>query len=758
MRLKTVFILFFLSGIAGLIYEIAWGRLLVLIFGATTNSLVAVISAFLGGLALGSLLVGRFVDRLDQRSLIKTYALLEAGVGLTAALSLILIPTIRLFYANFSTGSEVTLTLLLVKFGLAILIILLPTTLMGATLPILVKFISSSKHLPSKIVSLLYAVNTFGGMIGTALSAFVFIELFGIQNTILIAVIINLSIALWANLIAPKDTTVDLKTKNDPQNSLVFSPFISLVMGAFFVSGLISIAYQILWTRVLTPSLGTVIYAFASILIIYLFGIALGSLAYERLTKFLKSKILFFALCEASIGFFALLAVLLFHKFSLPGVWELLIRVLPSTILMGLTFPAVIGLLEDQRATGKVVGVSYFSNTIGTILGGFLASFVLIPILGTSQSIVFLAIFNFLIALLFILIDKKLLTFPKFIYLSITVLLILISSFITIFRSDRIFPLKEDFRIQDAKLRGETFGFKEDEVASVFAINDLKNKEQHLIIDGVETTHRVAETRLMAHIPITIHQNPKDMLVIAFGMGTTYRSGLKQGLNVDAVELVPSVPTYMNLFHADAAKYKNNIHGRIIINDGRNYAFLTDKRYDIVVIDPPPPFNTAGSTVLHSKEFYQDLAKKLKPNGLVSQWIYYNRSREDEISMAIKSFVEVFPYVVAIQTVNNVGGMYLEGSFSPIHKDRLKDIYKSEVVIRDMQEVLTEKFDPTQHFQIEAFADRNSLLKVVKNYPAITDNNPRSEYYLLRHIFTTSPILVNADAKKFISKFKQANN
>lgn len=758
MRLKTVFILFFLSGIAGLIYEIAWGRLLVLIFGATTNSLVAVISAFLGGLALGSLLAGRYVDRLDNRSLIKIYALLEAGVGITAGLSLILIPAIRSFYANFSNGAEVTLLLLLIKFGLAILIILLPTTQMGATLPILVKFISSSKHLPSKVVSLLYAVNTFGGMIGTALAAFIFIEVFGIQNTILIAVVINLSIALWANLIAPLNSTADLKTKTDQTNLLKLSPLLSLVMGAFFLSGLISIAYQILWTRVLTPSLGTVIYAFASILIIYLFGIALGSLIYERLTKFLKSKLLFFALCEAGIGLFALISVLIFHKFSLPGGWELLIRVLPPTILMGLTFPAVIGLLEDQKATGKIVGVSYFSNTIGTILGGFLASFILIPILGTSQSIIFLAIFNLLIALIFIFIDKNLSTLPRYLYLLATVLLIIISSYITLFRPNRVYPLKTDFSIQDAKLRGETFGFKEDEVASVFAINDLKNKEQHLIIDGIETTHRVAETRLMAHIPITIHESPKDMLVIAFGMGTTYRSGLKQGLSVDAVELVPSVPTYMDLFHADASNYKNHPRGKIIINDGRNYAFLTDKRYDIVVIDPPPPFNTAGSTVLHSKEFYQDLAKKLKPKGIVSQWIYYNRSREDGISMAIKSFVEVFPYIVAIQTVDNVGGMYLEGSFSPINKDRLKNIYKKDAVIKDMQEVLTEKFNPNQHYPVEAFADRDSLLKVVGGYPAITDNNPRSEYYLLRHAFAKSPILVDVEAKSFINKFKQANN
>lgn len=753
-QLKIIFILFFFSGMAGLIYEISWGRLLVLIFGSTTNSIVAVVSAFLGGLALGSLIAGKFADNLRQKSLIQVYSYLEAGVGILGLATLMLIPEIRNIYSFLSDGSEVGINLLIIKFILAAIIILLPTSLMGATLPILVKLAQYSSGIREKIVSLLYAVNTFGGVLGVALAAFVLIELIGLQYSIVFAALINFGIALIAKLLLSRDQKSKLEIKKEKTSFFkLLTPFTSLVLISFFFSGLISVALQILWTRVLTPGLGTVIYAFASILIIFLFGIAFGSLTYQKISSFFKSKLVFFALLEGGIGLSVLLSVLFMHKFELPGFWELILRVLPPTLLMGLTFPAVIALIEEKSSTGKIVGLSYFSNTLGTILGGFLASLILIPKLGSSQSIVFLSIFNFILAALFFGLEKNNFKF-KLLGVVTFALLILFTTYLVTQKADRLYPLKTDYLIADAKLRELNFGFKEDEIASVFAVDDTKNKEVHLIIDGVETTHRVAETRLMAHIPITLHPSPKSMLVIAFGMGTTFRSALKQGLQVDAIELVPSVPSFMYLFHSDASQILANPKGKIIINDGRNYAFLTHKKYDLVVIDPPPPFNTAGSTVLHSREFYLSLAKNLNQGGIVSQWIYYNRSREDEISMAIKSFVEVFPYVLAVQNKDSVGGMYLEGSFSPMDPKRLETILTQQIVKNDLQEIYGDLADYSGWIKIEVIGDKQSLEKVVAGYPPITDNNPRSEYYLIRQNFSNSPLLVTDKAHNFINKIK----
>ena len=181
---KIIYVLFFLSGTAGLIYEIVWSRLLILVFGSTTNSIVAVISAFLGGLAIGSLIFGKIADNISSQKLIKTYAFLELAIGLTAALTLILIPGVKTVYANFSDGSSQSLGLIFVKFFFSISVLIVPTILMGATLPILVNFIKSQNKKVDQSVSILYAVNTFGAVLGVLLSAFILIELLGLANTL----------------------------------------------------------------------------------------------------------------------------------------------------------------------------------------------------------------------------------------------------------------------------------------------------------------------------------------------------------------------------------------------------------------------------------------------------------------------------------------------------------------------------------------------------------------------------------------------
>src|SRR3989344_5745931 len=193
MKLKLIYVLFVCSGLAGLIYEMVWGRLLVLIFGSTTQSMVAVVSAYMLGLGGGSLAAGRVADRLTGKQLLKLYAALEAGVGITGIATLILIPAIKLIYSLVSNGSQVTGGLLVVKFVLAEMVLVLPTLLMGATLPVLARWTSEQKIVLANGVSRLYAVNTLGAVVGVLLSAFVMMEILGLTNTILVAGVINLS-------------------------------------------------------------------------------------------------------------------------------------------------------------------------------------------------------------------------------------------------------------------------------------------------------------------------------------------------------------------------------------------------------------------------------------------------------------------------------------------------------------------------------------------------------------------------------------
>lgn len=753
---KIVYFLFFFSGATGLIYEIVWSRLFVLIFGSTTGSIVAVISAFLGGLALGGLIFGRLADTTNPKKLIRLYAFLELAVGCSAVATLLLIPLIRVVYSNFSNGVDVGPGLLLTKFFLSILILIVPATFMGGTLPVLSRFLKSTQGNLDQKVSLLYGFNTIGAVVGVLLCAFVLIEVLGLSGTLISAALLNFLIAIVALQFKPdlKKTKIGVLSASRP---LKISRRMIGINGAFFLSGLVAIAYEIIWTRILTPTVGTFIYAFAIVLAIYLFGIGLGSLFYKYYSKAIRSRMLAFSLTQLAIGFFALGSVLLTSNLVVVNKYLMVILVLlPATVFMGLTFPVIISLFRQDNNAGETVGISYFFNTVGCIVGGFLASFYFIPKFGSSQAIVFLTLINFVLAVAFLLYAKKIAFRKTLIVFCIGV--IVFTSWVFLFRRHSLFENTTQWRINWAKQTGLNYMFAEDETASVFGYQNPKNNDQNLFIDGVPTTGRVIETKLMAHIPLLLHDNPKDMLIIAFGMGSTFRSSLVHGVNTDVVELVPSVPKMFELFHADAKAVLANKKGRIIINDGRNYIFLTNKKYDVVTIDPPPPFNAAGTTVLYSKNFYKDIAKKLNEGGIVNQWMWFG-SREDDIKMAIKSFVEVYPYVVAFKPLQGSGGIFLEGSFSPINVDPVKfSGQKASFVAGDLAE-LNSEFSLSDVPSL-LIADRAILERLTSDVSPITDQRPNTEYFILRHYFYKSPDLTKVGGlfiKSLEDSFKRAS-
>ena len=511
----------------------------------------------------------------------------------------------------------------------------------------------------------------------------------------------------------------------------------------YALSGLTAMAYEVLWTRILTPTIGTFVYAFASVLAVYLLGIGGGSLVYPAIARLIPNKKLLLGLCQLMLGIGALGSVYLAsNQVVLPKVALVIGMLVPATLAMGLTFPAAVALVAHKNKAGWIVGLTYFGNTLGSVGGGFLASFLLIPVWGSSQSIILLAIINLGLAAILM---------PKVGLRLMTLGLVGVSVWLVGWKGQSLYPSETQWRINWAREKNFDFVFAEDEVASAFGYKDPTQDDQNLFIDGVPTTNKVGETKLMAHLPVLLHPDPKRVLVIAFGMGTTFRSSLSYGLETDVVELVPSVPPLMRLFYADAGQVLNNPQGKVIINDGRNYVFLTKKRYDIVTIDPPPPFNAAGTTVLYSREFYQDIAEKLNPGGIVSQWMWFG-SRQDDITMATKSFLDVFPYVEVFQSPGGVGGMYLEGSFSPmvIDKAQVKPQLNNQMAETDLGETYTDlKLMDLKQLVV---ADRQKLIDWVGRAPAVTDEYPRTEYFLLRHAFTQAPNLAGAKVEELFGR------
>lgn len=709
--------------------------MLYLIFGVSTPSVVAVTSAFMAGLALGSYLSGKISPK--QKNILKFYALLEFTIGLAGLLLPIIFQLITSFYTSIYQLTGSSQIIFLLKFLLTFLAIIIPTTAMGATLPAFVEFLERNfRSSLSFETGILYAINTLGAFAGVLLTGFVLIEIFGLLYTSWIAIVINFSLGfiIWKfsqkKLISLKEMELP-KPDSPPQVPLGIPLKLALII--FALSGAVSLAYEIAWTRLLTPITGTFIYAFSFILALILLGIALGSFLSKYLFHVIKNPFLSFALIEFIIGVGAVLSVLattsLFH---LSTIFTELLVILPSTLAMGMSFPAILRLAPPQIQGSTFVGKSYMFNTIGSMLGPIIGGFILIPLLGSSQTVIILACLNLIFAALLSISDlsiKKEIR-DSFVFLCLSIILLL--SLLPKINPDIYTEKTRKSHADSVRHPGNKYSYIEDESASVEGFYTAEGVNG-LLVNGVGMTSLVQETKIMAHLPILISPNPKNMLIICFGMGTTFRSALSYGINVDAVELVPAVIKTFPIFFADANDVLANPKGKIIINDGRNYVRLTNKKYDIIQVDPPPPINSAGTTVLYSQNFYEDSKRILSDNGIFVEWIVQGAEQQD-INMLIKSFINAFPYVSAFNSPNGIG-TYLVGSLKPLKinlaqvEKRLADNPKA---FADLNE--WEKWDAQKILNLYA-GDRNKYIAQTASVPPLTDNFPRTEYFLLRQSF-----------------------
>ncbi|HEY4613051.1 MAG TPA: fused MFS/spermidine synthase, partial [Bacteroidota bacterium] len=608
------------------------------------------------------------------------------------------------------------------------------------TLPVLVSFVELQHRDAAKNVSMLYAMNTFGGILGVLAAGFVLIELAGLNGTLYTAVGINIVVGVTAWMLNVDNVASSGGRAASSAANIRKREFGVLTMYA--VSGLAAIGYQGLWARLLTPRMGTIIYAFSSILALYLLGIAVGSFLYHRYLSTIRSRGILLSACQLSIGVCAAGSVFLVGAPAAVSTPVVLVGViLPATILMGISFPLVVVLVNGDERSGRNVGVVYASNSAGSIAGAYVASFLLIPAFGTAHGILLLGAANLLIALVLPFVERPAGPSVAWKAYPALVVAVLVGHVVVICSGrEEFYERTTRWLIDRVRTESGEYRFLEDEVASVFASRSGGRVSSRLYIDGVATTMKVAETRLMAHLPVALHPNPERMLVVAFGMGSTFRSALLHGLRVDAVELVPSVPVMFDLFYDDAASVLSNTNGTIIINDGRNYIQTTNKQYDIVSIDPPPPFNAAGTTVLYAQEFYQQIIPRLGRGGLVCQWIWFG-SRQDDVAMAMKSFAEAFNYVAVFRSFWDTQGVFMLGSQSPIAIDsaRFQAIFTSDFVKEDFLEV--KNYVSPQYVLDSYVTDRGAIQRALKEFPPVTDNHPRTEYYFLRHSFTDRPLI-----------------
>jgi spermidine synthase len=748
----AILALFILSGGAGLVYEVVWARQLVLVFGNTTQAVSAILTGFFGGMAIGSIVGGRFADRL--KSPLRMYAVLELVLVVVVLVTPVTFRLIHELYRGAYGSLEADpIGLTFVRFGLSLLALAPATILMGATLPALTRHLTRGPAHLSKAFGRLYAANTVGAILGTLAAGLLFIELFGLSGALLCGALgsgLAGLLALWlsrrdvgpAHEPSTAEATLEASTSSVPSPG---RPRLALIVA--FASGMTSLGYQVLWTRLLAAGSGNSTYVFTLILAVFLAGIAIGAVIFSVIRPRLRDPVGLLAGAQILVGLVVLLGLIgvigrpptLEPSRPLEAVgllWQsVVLVVLPATLIMGLSFPASSALLPGGEGhAGRETGQLLAANTVGAICGSFIVPFAVVPLLGSPLATVALATVNVLIGICLALAggvraprDGRV--------LGLAGVAALVTVAIALGRSGTIVDPTVTRISQEGGVIQET---AEDEIAAVQAGSLGPSKQ--LWVTGTGMTVLTIDANLMPILPLIARPASEQAAVVAFGMGSSFRTALVAGLQTDAIELVPSVPGMFGWFHDDAAAVLANPGGRVIITDGRNHLELTDRRYDIIVTDPPPPIESSGASVISSLEYYQVGRARLSPGGIMMQWAPFGPGAGD-LQAHIRTFRTVFPEVVVVRGPG-LHGIFMLGSDEPI---TFPEASIREVLGRPgILENLAEPAD-SPAVNIDEWVDLfpamiwldgvDAIDAEVGPGPLVTDDRPYSEYFLLRRTF-----------------------
>jgi spermidine synthase len=669
MQPLVVLFLFFITGAVGLAFEVLWIRMLVNIFGVTVHAVSTVISSFFAGLALGSYLFGKLGEK--TKNPLYIYSMLEFGVGIYALATLVLFTKVDAIWTTiYSAVGGDPFLYSLARFAICFIILLVPTTLMGGTLPILSKYFSRNLERVGRSLGLIYSANTFGAVVGSFLVGFVFIRTIGIRHTLYAGVACNMLVALFAFLmgstkgryLAPVMGAAGNKSDSAAFQGGVIGPgALKLVLVAFALSGFASLSYELLWTRILVYFLGVQTYAFTTMLVTFLLGIAIGSAVFSRFIDSIKDNVWLFGAVEIGIGLSSLAALLSmgymssvtaylakvgfvrtwWHLSGLKFILAAMFMFIP-TFLMGSTFPIVSRIfVNNLKHVSTKVGKIYALNTVGGIIGSALTGFFLLPLLGIRGNILIIVALNIALGLALILIASKRRGFLRRAALVTGIVVLL--PVVPLACTNR--PILRDWNVHH---RGAVYDILYCNEGIECTLSVLRNKKTDLLelnINGQSTAYTsyrdIQVHKMLVHYPMLLHPDPREVLVIGFGMGvTSYGATLYDNANVTCVELVKdeieASPYFDEINHGVIESPKLNfIHG-----DGRNYIHVVDRQFDIITFNAIHP---RLSPTLYTKDFYEKCKTRMKPDGIICAWVPSNWITQREFRSLVNTFVDVFP-------------------------------------------------------------------------------------------------------------------
>ncbi|MGH7266612.1 MAG: fused MFS/spermidine synthase, partial [Candidatus Rokuibacteriota bacterium] len=698
----VLYLCFFFSGASGLVYEVVWLRWLVHVFGATTLAVSTILTAFMGGLALGSWLAGRWAARVARPLL--AYGLLELAIGAYAlGLPFLLhtvAPTLSVLGATEASSFA---ALSLVRFVLAVLLLAVPTACMGATLPILAQFIAPRIEGLGSRVGRLYAVNTTGAVLGTAAAGFLLLPTVGVALTNLLAVALNVAVGATAILVgwkvrgeavpaAAPMAAAPAAGSATPDPAARRTAIAAL--GTVAVSGALSMVYEVGWARTLALVLGSSVYAFTVMLTTFLIGLAAGSYLLARRVDRLADPGMALALIQLMIGAAAFVGLVILDE--LPYVFlrvfalsdgrhglllalEFLISgslILLPALLAGAVFPICVRLTAGAGDwVGRTVGNLYALNTVGAIVGSFAAGFVLVPSLGVRGTLVLAILLNLACAfLLFVGVPARrrplalaLAAGVPVVALAVPVLApdwnpLTMSSGVAVYAPSMQGLSRAEFRAQ--RQRAHLLSYEDGLTTSV----SVEEAAGHVLLrlngkTDASTAEDMPTQVLVGHIPLLFHPDPKDVVVIGFGSGVTIGSALRHPIrSATIVELEGAVIRAGRFFEHVNNRPLADPRTRLVINDARNFLLLTRDRFDVIISEPSNPW-LSGVASLFTREFFQLARDHLRPGGIFAHWLQLYSLTPEVVRTVLATFNAVFPHAVVFQTTG--GDTVMVGSVAP---------------------------------------------------------------------------------------------
>jgi spermidine synthase len=746
--------LFFISGMVALIFQVVWLKELVLIFGNTIWAVSTLLTAFMAGLAFGSWFFGKKAAKFNFP--LKVYGILEGIIGIFGLITIWAFHYLPYLYIPlYSLSNENPILMGFFKFLLAFLILIIPTTCMGGTLPLLAhQFGTKEGETDSGNIGVLYSMNTFGAVAGVLLTAFYLIPLLGLKKTIILGAILNgiIMIVVWVITIhSSKKIKLNALSSDWPVQDGKF-PDKKWVLWIYLLAGFSALGYEVIWNRILVLHTGSSVYAYSIMLAIYLLGLALGAAIMSHWSQKIKNPLKILSIIQLLIAFDLILLIFQFEHLSstlvslakLMGVENYFsfvvilfiaifqILIIP-TFLFGATFPLVVRIyVNDKKHIGKQTGLLYSYNTVGNILGSFCTGFILVPYLGAQLGLLVLASINLWAGI--IILYKYSQVFWKKTVVAFILAAVFFSGYFGLTKKNQVILSAGIFQ-SSSEEKVKLLFFKEDIYATV-TIEEIEtpvNKFRRVCLNGVNVAGDSPDLftiqKMQGHLPLLLHANPKSVLHIGFGSGGTAWSVSRHPVEtIKIAEISRSIIDETSTYFQDINhNVLSDPRVQVSIMDGRNYILAKDETFDVILSDSIHP-RFSGNGSLYTYEYYQLLKKRLNPGGVVSQWLPFYTLTPENFQMIIKSFQQVFPYTYVWFVNNTINDFVIvtgQLTTPDIDFKNIENRLQIPQVKADLKEILCD--NPFKILDFYLFSNEQ-VVQFVGDVSLHTDDNMAIEY------------------------------